>query len=229
MKTTKKYILYYRVSTKRQGESGLGLEAQRQILGHYIKSSEVVRTFTENATAKSYSCKVRPLLCEAIDLCVKHGYTLAVAKVDRLSRNSKDALTIYDDLKGRIFSCDIPATDGKMDTFMFQMFMAFAEREREIISLRTTNAMQVLRKTRKEWRVPNPNLSAAREKSVITLRQDREGNEFNIRASAIIQAYRAQGKTLKEIAKLLTDKKFLTANGKKSGEWHITQVARLCQ
>jgi DNA invertase Pin-like site-specific DNA recombinase len=106
-----KVICYYRVSTKGQGESGLGLEAQKAYIEHFVKSSgnyEIIQEFTEIASGKNMDCKKRPLLCEALELCRKHGYLLAVAKLDRLSRTTSHILNIFETLEGRLISCDIP-------------------------------------------------------------------------------------------------------------------------
>ena len=53
-----KYVVYYRVSTKKQGESGLGLEAQKAYVNHFIDSDQIVKTFTEVASAKYMDCNI---------------------------------------------------------------------------------------------------------------------------------------------------------------------------
>jgi DNA invertase Pin-like site-specific DNA recombinase len=134
-------ITYYRVSTKSQGESGLGLEAQKALIAHYFNSNNIIKEFKEVASGKYYDASNRPLLCEAIKLCKENNYTLVVAKVDRLSRITEHALSIYGELEGNLQSCDIP----NLDKFTLTLFMAIADREREMIGLRTKQALTALK------------------------------------------------------------------------------------
>jgi len=154
-----KYITYYRVSTKKQGESGLGLEAQQAYINHFVSQEQVVKSFVEVESAKSLLN--RPKLKEAVQLCKENGYTLAIAKIDRLSRTTEDALKIFSTLKGRLFSCDVP----NLDKFTLTLFMAIADRERELISIRTKAALDAKKGRTGEWRVSQ--LTAAdRKKSL---------------------------------------------------------------
>ena len=73
----------------------------------------------------------------AISLCKSRGATLVVAKVDRLSRDTEQALAIYRELDERLESCDIP----NLDNFTLKLFMAIADRERKLISIRTKAAL----------------------------------------------------------------------------------------
>ena len=92
-----KYVAYHRVSTKRQGESGLGIQGQQAIIRHFVRDGEIIAEFTEVASGDSML--KRPKLREAIDLVKKENATLVVAKADRLSRNALDALTLYDEIE----------------------------------------------------------------------------------------------------------------------------------
>lgn len=134
------YVTYLRVSTKRQGESGLGLESQQAILDHYLTGKEVVANFVEVGSAKDMVN--RPQLQQALALCRDNGHTLAVAKIDRLSRKTEHALQVWGELDGRLFSADIPQENGKMDKFVLTIFMAIADRERELIGIRTKAALE---------------------------------------------------------------------------------------
>lgn len=82
----KKVIGYFRVSTKKQGKSGLGLEGQRSAIHEYVskQGSELIATYTEIETGKS---KDRPELLKAIAHAKRSKATLVVAKLDRLARN----------------------------------------------------------------------------------------------------------------------------------------------
>ena len=79
-----KYIAYLRQSTKKQENSGLGVEAQREIIKNYLKDKKLIAEYLETESGKKSE---RPKLTEAIGMCRKTGATLIVAKLDRLSRN----------------------------------------------------------------------------------------------------------------------------------------------
>jgi DNA invertase Pin-like site-specific DNA recombinase len=131
------YVAYYRVSTKGQGESGLGLDGQKAVVQHFA-SGEIVAEYTEVASGKSLDR--RPQLEAALALCVENGYTLIVAKADRLSRNVHDATGIVEKrLKNNFVACDCP--DPTALTIIFWI----AQRERELISIRTKAALAALR------------------------------------------------------------------------------------
>lgn len=136
-----KYIVYYRVSTKGQGESGLGLEAQQSIIHHFIPEENIAGEYQEVISAKVAPME-RPQLAQALKECQEKGYGLAVAKIDRLSRVTEDALAVYSQLGGFLYSADIPMQLGAvMDKFTLTIYMAIADRERELIGLRTKAAL----------------------------------------------------------------------------------------
>jgi len=96
METSKgKFVAYYRVSTKRQGRSGLGLDAQRQAVTDYLNGGKrsLLREFVEVESGK---LNTRPQLEQALHLCKITGATLVIAKLDRLSRNAAFLLTLRD-------------------------------------------------------------------------------------------------------------------------------------
>ena len=131
-----KFLVYYRVSTKGQGDSGLGLEAQRAYVHHFLPQGvEIVAEVTEVESAKSLDD--RPVLQAAVCRCKAEGLILAVAKLDRLSRRTEDALHLFSELGGKLWSADVP----NLDKFTLTIFMSIADRERELISLRTKQAL----------------------------------------------------------------------------------------
>lgn len=86
----KKFVAYYRVSTQKQGKSGLGLEAQKVSVNNYLQGSinELIAEYTEIETGKgSNALDRRPQLREALEYSRKQGATLVIAKLDRLARN----------------------------------------------------------------------------------------------------------------------------------------------
>ena len=213
----KKYVIYYRVSTKKQGESGLGLKAQKAYLYHFLKEAEVVQEFTEIQSGGDF--ETRLVLQEALRLCESEGYTLAIAKIDRLSRKTEDALHIYNLLEGRLFSCDIP----NIDKFTLTLFMAIADRERELISIRTKQALDAKKLEIGEWR-NSTFLESARQKGQARIRQKARLNSNNRRATELIVLYKDKRLTLEVIAGKLNNSGFRTSKGKL---FQKTTVSRL--
>ncbi len=229
-----KYVSYIRVSTKRQGKSGLGLESQQEILNHYL-GTDNVRTFLEVESGGSTD---RPELKKAIDLCLKHGYGLAVAKVDRLSRNTEYALKIYSELDGFLFSCDIPQQKGnKMDKFTLTIFLAIADREKELIGIRTKSAMKRKRERDGEWRVGTEDFASGNvsKKGIEARKAKAESRTNNKRVFETIRMYRNEGLSWSLIARKLNESEFKTAyngaviNGKtkKTKGFQAIQVQRI--
>lgn len=214
------YVLYFRVSTKKQGESGLGLEAQRAYIEHYYSGKTILAEFTDVRSGKTIH--KRPELQKALALCKKEKATLVIAKIDRLSRNTEQALYIYKELGERLESCDIP----NLDKFTLTLFMAIADRERELISIRTRQALEARRKRLGEWRVSGPNEKKAAA-SVLGVRLNKEmaaDNDNNRRAMSVADMMQKAGKNYTQIADHLNSTGFKTARG---CEFQATQVMRL--
>jgi DNA invertase Pin-like site-specific DNA recombinase len=132
-----KYITYFRVSTKEQGQSGLGLAAQEQMVLPITNTGIVVASFTE---VESGNKSNRKELEKAINACKQNNATLLVAKLDRLSRNVHFISTLMES-KVQFKCADAP----EMDSFTVHIFSALAERERKMISERTSKALQVIK------------------------------------------------------------------------------------
>ena len=131
----KKAIAYYRVSTARQGESGLGLEAQRHAVSHFLELGqwELAAEFTEVESGKR---KNRPQLNEALALCKKLKATLIIAKLDRLARNLHFVSGLMES------SVDFVAVDNPTaNRLTIQILAAVAEDEARRISERTKAAL----------------------------------------------------------------------------------------
>jgi DNA invertase Pin-like site-specific DNA recombinase len=130
-----KFIAYYRVSTDRQGRSGLGLEAQQAAVRAYLNGGDwtLVREFVEVESGKRDD---RPKLVEALRLCELTGSTLIVAKLDRLSRDA-EFLFRLDKSPVNIRFADMPMADKVMIGIM----AVVAQWEREQISKRTKEAL----------------------------------------------------------------------------------------
>lgn len=216
------YVCYYRVSTRHQEGSGLGLEAQEAIVKHFTDKGEVIATFTEIQSGKDIAN--RPQLQQAIDTAKQHQAILIVAKVDRLSRNTKDTLEILEDLQGngaKLQCCDLP---GEVDKFTLTLFAAIAERERELIGIRTKAALAA--KKRQGHQLGNPENLTGYRKGVKAIKANARNNSNNRRATALITNLRNSGKTFREIAAELNESGFKTRNG---CEFKPAQVHRLYQ
>lgn len=136
---TKKYVIYYRVSTKRQGESGLGLEAQERDIAIFLDNFsdtpfEVIGTFTDVESGKNDD---RPELAKALDLARKEGAEVLVSKLDRLSRDVEFIAKLLKDKKISFRVASMP----NADKFQLHIYAALAEQERDFISLRTKQAL----------------------------------------------------------------------------------------
>jgi DNA invertase Pin-like site-specific DNA recombinase len=215
----KKYVSYLRVSTKGQERSGLGLEAQRAVIAHYttVDGAEVVEEFIESESGKDL--ENRPILRGAIEFCKRQGYILVVAKLDRLSRNVEHIFKIQN-LMGDLFkSCDLPSTDS----LTLSIFAGLAQKEREIISIRTKQALQA-KKLRGEPLGNIANLTrTGREKGVQKIKEKASENPNNKRAKVFIEKCRNSGMTLEKIAAELNNNGFTTSRGKR---FHKTSVLR---
>lgn len=132
----KEYISYTRVSTQKQG---LGLEAQAAIIDAYVKSNggNIIASYDEKESGKETIS--RPALQEAIARCKAEGCTLIVAKLDRLSRDIVDIFTLKKDKSLSFEVCDMDASD----TMTLGIFATLAQKERELISRRTREALAV--------------------------------------------------------------------------------------
>lgn len=141
-----RYVVYERVSTDRQGKSGLGLEAQERAVASYIsqRDGERVATFVETESGKSH--RNRPELAKARELCLKTGATLLIAKLDRLARNVHFISGLMEDGLNFV-AADMP----NADKFMIHIYAAMAERERELISERTKAAFVSAQKRNGYW------------------------------------------------------------------------------
>lgn len=131
------FVGYERVSTQEQGKSGLGLESQDQMIRNTAKNGNLIAVFIEIESGNKTN---RIELQKAIALCKQRGATLVVAKLDRLSRNVHFISTLMES-KVKFICSDFPT----MDSFTIHLFSAMAQREREMISERTSKALQVIK------------------------------------------------------------------------------------
>lgn len=130
-----KYVAYYRVSTDKQGRSGLGLEAQQKAVQDYLNGGKwrLVASFTEVESGRNNG---RPELTKALAACRVHSATLVIAKLDRLSRNARFLLELQE-AGVRFVAVDMPHADN----FTVGVLALVAQKEAEMISQRTKAAL----------------------------------------------------------------------------------------
>src|SRR4051795_11943834 len=130
-----KFVAYYRVSTARQGQSGLGLEAQRKAVTDFLDGGDW-QLVAEAVEVESGKRSDRPKLQEALRLCRLHGATLIIAKLDRLARNVAFISNLMES------GVDFVAVDfPQANRLTVHILAAVAEHEREMIATRTKAAL----------------------------------------------------------------------------------------
>lgn len=207
-----KFVAYYRVSTDKQGESGLGLEAQRDAVHKYLNggSWEIVGEFTEVESGRKSR---RPELEAAIALCKKTKATLIVAKLDRLYRNAYFVAKLMHE--GVNFLC---VDNPHANKLTIQILAAVAENERELISERTRVALAAVKRRGTKLGSPTPEIGAAKAGEAVAAQADR----FADNVLPIIADLRRRGlSTYREIADALNARGVPTARG---GAWFASTV-----
>jgi DNA invertase Pin-like site-specific DNA recombinase len=217
---TGKFVAYYRVSTDRQGQSGLGLDAQRELVRTFLNGGrwDLVGEFTEVESGTRKRLNERPMLKAALELARKQKATLVVAKLDRLARDVQFISTL---LNGNVrFVCaDMP----EADRVFLQMMSVFAEYEAKRISERTQQALAALKRQGKKLGSPTPEIGSAEGVKVIKEKADAYAERVAPVVRDIIRKSGAD--TLRDIAAALSARGIQTPRG--NTEWHPSQVSNL--
>lgn len=219
-----RFISYLRVSTDRQGRSGLGLEAQRKAVGDYLNggSWRLLREFVEVESGRRSD---RPELEKALDLCRAHRAALVVAKVDRLAR-SQSFLSKLLDAGVDVRFCDLPQIEGPTGKFLLQSMMAVAELEAGLISARTKAALAAAKARGKKLGGFRGRRGTAKD---LAKARAARSNKAALRAkslTSIVSRLNPDGQLgLRGLARALNDEGVPTATGR--GEWTAAGVARL--
>ena len=214
----KPVVAYYRVSTERQGRSGLGLDAQRERCAQFVAGNglELVEAFTEVETGKgSDALDRRPQLAAALAAARRHRGQVLVAKLDRLSRD----VHFIAGLMAQRVPFLVAELGADVDPFMLHIYAALAEKERRMISERTRAALAV-RKGQGAKLGNRTNLAVA---GVLgSARTAAAALRFAENTAPLIHQVRASGVTsLRGIARILNARGVRTARG---GKWAATQV-----
>ena len=193
------FISYLRVSTEKQGVSGLGIEAQREAVQRYVASVGGTLLF-ENVEVETGRSATRPILLQSIALCRKRRAVLLIARLDRLARSVSFIASLID--SGVEF---VAADNPAANKLVVHMMAAFAEFERDQIAARTKAA-----------------LAAAKARGVVlgtngkalAVAHRAEAKRFAEMLREPVQSAFAQGaKTLKDVARHLNDAGFTTSEG----------------
>jgi DNA invertase Pin-like site-specific DNA recombinase len=223
---TGKFIAYYRVSTGRQGKSGLGLEAQREAVKTYLNGGDwqIVDEFTEVESGRNAA---RPALEKALAAARLHRASLVVSKVDRLTR-SVAFLSRLLEAGVDVRFADLPQIEGATGRFMLQQMVAVAELEAGMISDRTKKALAAAKRRGVKLggnRGVKP--SAKMQKASKAALQKRADARAADVAPVIAELKAAGAATLHAIAEGLNAKKIPTARG--NGKWSAVQVLRVLE
>jgi len=211
-----KFVTYLRVSTERQGQSGLGLEAQRAaVAAHVLGRGEVVAEFVEVESGKRSD---RPELARALAEAKRAGAVLLIAKLDRLARNVAFIANLLES-GVEVTAADMP----EANRFLLHVMAAVAEHEAQAISDRTKAALAAAkaRGVKLGWSIP--------ERAAEQHQAAKKGAAVNkVRALThaenvlpVIEQVRAGGASLRQIAEELNARGIKTARG---GKWHATTV-----
>ena len=228
-----RYVAYYRVSTKKQGESGLGLEAQVRMVEGYARNGVIIKEFTEKETGTSK--RERPILAEAIEMCKETGAKLLIAKLDRLARDvhfiSSLSRTGVD-----FICCDNP----NANKLTINLLASVAESEAEAISARTKaglasikerirkDGMYLSRSGRNITSLGTPeNLTdEGRRKSGEVIRQRFKNNRNTRMARPYASELKDKGLELIEIADKLNSNGFITATGRQFNKFSVYRLMK---
>lgn len=213
-----KYVSYIRVSTQRQGDSGLGIEAQRETVNNHAKHKKAT-IVSEYVEIESGKVNNRPELNKAIQYSKENNAILLIAKLDRLSRNVSFIFTLKD--TGVQFECcDIPDAN----TLTIGIFATMAQFERERISERTKAALKAKKDRGFELGSPNNMTERGRKKGAESNRAKSMNDPNNVRAKAFASTLRSNDLSLSVIADKLNKSGFKTSQG---GHWSKGTVCRL--
>lgn len=209
----KQFIAYYRVSTDKQGRSGLGLEAQTETVSRYIENrGELLSEFTEIESGKKTD---RPALSTALELCRRKKATLLIAKLDRLARNVHFISGLMES------GVDFVAVDmPEANRLTLHIMAAFAEHEREQISQRTKAALAAAKRRGVKLGNPQPENSLRRGR----ITHQRQAQERRSKAYPLIQHFHEAGLSNRGIARALNERGERTPRG---SLWSDKQVARI--
>ena len=210
--TLTKYVAYYRVSTDKQGRSGLGLEAQTAAIETFTRptAGEIIATFQEIESGRRND---RPELLKALALCRQKKAVLVIAKLDRLSRNLAFIANLMES-RVEFVACDMP----EANQLTLHIMAAMAQHEREATSKRTKEAMAAAKARGQKLGSPKPGSKQARPPG--RRRHSSSAMVFILSRAS----FKERGLTLRQIAQELNERHIRTCNNR---AWYPQTVNRL--
>lgn len=210
------FVTYLRVSTDRQGKSGLGLEAQRKAVQEYVAGKGSIAG--EYVEIESGKISERPQLAKAMEEAKKIGAVLLIAKLDRLARNVAFIANLLEN-GVEIAAADMPAANR----FMLHIMAAVAEQEAQAISERTRSALAAAKErgVALGWSMPE---RKAEQRQASRKGADKNAENARIHASNVLPVIRQiakEGASLRKIADALNMRGIKTARG---GLWYAGTV-----
>ncbi len=206
------FVAYYRVSTARQGESGLGLEAQRAAVARYLAQAGpgalLAAEFTEIESGKRHTN--RPQLAKAIEQAKRNAATLIIAKLDRLARNVHFISGLMESAADFV-ACDMPHANR----LTIHILAAIAEHEREMISARTVAALEQVKA--RGVQLGNPRW----QESIAKAREARRKVPAAAEVRSLVLGYRQQNLSHRAIAGRMNELGIKTATG---ATWYASSV-----
>lgn len=220
MRTHGSFVAYYRVSTARQGRSGLGLEAQQKAVADYLNGGcwELLAEFVEVESGKSDD---RPQLEQALAMCELSGATLVVAKLDRLSRNLA-FLAKLQESGARFVAADLP----EANELTIHIMAAVAQAERKAISTRTKEALAAARARGVKLGGNRGNLEDLRKGPARSAQvRSRQAADRAVKVRRQVESIITAGgpRSLRQIAEALNRRGITAPRG---GKWHPAQVRK---
>lgn len=216
-------IAYYRVSTVKQGQSGLGLEAQRAAVAEYAAAHgfEVVEEFTEVETGTAK--RQRVAIFEAIEATKAHGGTLLIAKLDRLARNVHFISGLIE-TKVNFKAVDMP----EVDTFTLHVLAAVAEQEAKAISARTKAALQAAKRkgTVLGAQKGTDHFGEAGRSTSAATRAKAARKAYSRLLVQTVKQLKADGHSLRAIAARLNDLGETTREGAEFSAVHVSRILK---
>tara|TARA_B000000557_G_scaffold261246_1_gene259862 strand:- start:50 stop:727 length:678 start_codon:yes stop_codon:yes gene_type:complete len=208
MRQTNRYVLYFRVSTQKQGRSGLGLDAQKRDIDLYLENYseqpyEILGTFKD---IQSGADNDRPELKKAIELAKKTKSILLVQKICRLSRRVSFIASLIEDKELDFKVAQMPFADK----FQLHIYSALNEQEKDFISSRTKSALR-------SWKERNPDKKLGAPvhhiKALAKARRAKALKEAK-RIEGLIVPLKQQGKSLRVICDVLNNSGITTSKGR---------------
>jgi DNA invertase Pin-like site-specific DNA recombinase len=210
-------VTYLRVSTGRQGRSGLGIEAQRAALASFAEAQgfQIISEMVEIETGKGADAlNLRPQLAAALATARRRRCSIAVAKLDRLSRD----VHFISGLMAHRVPFLVAELGPDVDPFILHLFAALAEKERALIATRTKAALAAAKA--RGVKLGGPKLASARKQAIEVLKLAADRHAANV--LPVIQEVRKAGATtLRDIADALNARGVSTPRG---GRWHAMSV-----